>query len=63
MPATGVKDQAHKLVDQLPDDATWDDLLYEIYVRQSIDAGIDDARAGRVIPVDELRQRLGSAAE
>ncbi|VTT97163.1 Uncharacterized protein OS=Calothrix sp. PCC 6303 GN=Cal6303_0919 PE=4 SV=1 [Gemmataceae bacterium] len=59
MPATGVKDQAHKLVDQLPDDATWDDLLYEIYVRQSIDAGIEDARAGRVTPVDELRQRLG----
>ena len=57
--ATGVRDQAHKLVDQLPDDATWEDLLYEIYVRQSIDAGLEDCRAGRLVPVDELRRRLG----
>ena len=59
MPVTGVKDEARKLVAQLPDDATWDDLLYEIYVRQSIDAGLEDCKAGRLIPTDEVRRRLG----
>ncbi len=59
MPATTVRDEARRLVDQLPDDATWDDLLYQIYVRQSVDAGLDDVRAGRLVPTDEVRRRLG----
>ena len=59
MPAATVRDEARRLVDQLPDDATWDDVLYEVYVRQSIDAGLEDCRAGRLVPVEEVRRRLG----
>jgi hypothetical protein len=33
------KDQAHKIVDNMADDSTWDDLINEIYVRQVIDQG------------------------
>jgi hypothetical protein len=36
------KDEAHKLVDQLPADATWDDLMREIYVREAIEKGLSD---------------------
>ena len=36
------KEDAHKLVDQLPPNATWDDLMHEIYVRETIDKGIED---------------------
>ncbi len=57
--AASVKDEARRLVDQLPDDATWDDLLYQIYVRQSIEAGLEDCRQGRLLPVAEVRRRLG----
>lgn len=53
-----IKAEARRLIDQLPDDATWDDLMYEIYVRQAIDAGLADVEAGRVIPHEELRSRL-----
>ena len=59
MDAVNIRDEAHRLVDQLPDDATWDDLLYQIYVRQSIDAGLADADAGRVVSTEEVRRRLG----
>ena len=60
MPVTdSIKDDAKRLVDQLPDDATWDDLLYEIYVRQSIEEGLRAADEGRTIPVAEVRRRLG----
>jgi hypothetical protein len=59
MPATTVREEARRLVDQLPDDADWEDLLYQIYVRQSIEAGLADSKAGRVIPVEEVRRRLG----
>ena len=59
MPTTTVRDEARRLVDQLPDDATWDDLLYQIYVRQSVEAGLEDVRAGRLVSVDEVKKRLG----
>ncbi len=59
MPTTSVRDEARRLVDQLPDDATWEDLLYEIYVRQSIETGLADCRAGRLVPSSEVRKRLG----
>jgi len=62
MPVASVKEDARRLVDQLPDDATWDDLMYQVYVRQSVEAGLADARAGRLVTTDELRRRLGLSA-
>ena len=56
---TTIRDEARRLVDQLPDDATWEDLLYQIYVRQSVEAGLEDCRAGRLVSVEEVRKRLG----
>lgn len=54
-----IKLEARRLIDGLPGDATWDDVMYGIYVRQCIDAGIEDADAGRVVDVDEVRRRFG----
>jgi hypothetical protein len=31
-----IKEEAHRIVDQLPENSTWDDLMHEIYVRQSV---------------------------
>jgi predicted transcriptional regulator len=56
--AANVKLEAKRLVDRLPDGATWEDLMYEIYVRQSVEAGMADVDAGRVIPHEEVRGRL-----
>jgi hypothetical protein len=36
---TAIKTEARRLVEQLPDDATWEDLMYEIYMRQAIESG------------------------
>lgn len=54
-----IKQEARQLVEQLPDDATWDDLMEEIYVRQAIERGLEDADAGRTQTTDEVRARLG----
>ena len=54
-----VKDQARELIERLPDSATWDDLQYEIYVRQAIEAGLADSDADRVEPVAEVRHSFG----
>jgi len=52
------KDAARDLIERLPDDATWDDIYYRLYVRQSIEAGLADVAAGRVIPHEEVVARL-----
>jgi len=59
MPTSKVKEEAERLIQELPDDATWDDLMHRIYVRQSIEAGLRDSEAGRTIDVTELRKKLG----
>ena len=56
-----VKAEAVRLVNDLPESATWDDLMYRIYVRQCIDAGVADADANRVVSVEEVRHRFGLA--
>jgi hypothetical protein len=56
---TTIKDEARRLIDCLPDDATWEDLQYEIYVRQAIEAGLKDSREGRTVPLDEARKQFG----
>jgi hypothetical protein len=57
--STPIKEEAHRLIDQLADDATWEDLMYEIYVRQAIESGLKDCLEGRTAPVEEVRRRFG----
>ncbi len=59
MASTVDKHVAKAIIDELPDDATWEDLLYTLYVRQRIEAGLEDSRAGRVVSVEEVRRRFG----
>jgi hypothetical protein len=53
------KKEAHKLVDSLPESATWDDLMHEIYVRETIERGLADSLAGRSTEVKEVRAKYG----
>ncbi len=59
MPDLSVKQEAQRLVESLPDEATWEDLMYRIYVRQAIEAGLQDSRTGRTIDVEEVRAKFG----
>jgi hypothetical protein len=55
MQTTNIKQEAHRLVEQLPDNATWDDLAYEIYVRQAIEAGVIESDTSRILNDKEQR--------
>jgi len=59
MIAPSAKEQARLLLDRLPDDATWDDVEYELYIRKAIDAGIADADSGTVESNAEVRRSFG----
>ena len=52
------KKQALEMVKKLPDKATWDDSMYEIYVRKKIAAGIHASDEGRVVPHETVRKRF-----
>lgn len=58
--SAGIKREAQRLVEQLPEHASWDDLMYAIYVRQGVEQGIADADAGRVVPDSQVRTWLDS---
>jgi hypothetical protein len=54
-----VKSLAREVLDALPDNASWDELMYRLYVRQKIEAGIKDVQENRTMPVEEVRKRFG----
>jgi hypothetical protein len=62
MPDTETKDlkaAVLELVDDLPSDATWEDVMYSVYVREAIEAGRKDAAEGRLVDLAEVRRRFG----
>ena len=55
-----IKPDAHRLVDSLPDSANWDDLAYEVYVRQAIENGLVQADAGPLVSHEDALARVRS---
>lgn len=52
------KISASELINQMPENATWDDIMYELYVKQKIEAGILAVEEKRVTPHEEIKARL-----
>ena len=52
------KEAARQIIDRLPDQATWDDIMYELYVKQKIEAGLKAADEGRTVSHEEAKRRL-----
>ena len=57
--ASVLKQQAHELIDQLPNTATWDDVVYEMALHRSIKRGLADADAGRLTDIKDVRREFG----
>ncbi len=54
------KEEAKKLIEQIPDDASWDDIMYEFYVRSKIEIGLQEIDTGKVISQEEIEKRFCS---
>lgn len=57
--STHLKEEARKLIEALPDDATWEDFTRLVFERQMIEEGIADLDAGRTWMRDQIREKLG----
>ena len=49
-----------RLVERLPDDATLEDIMYELYVVQGIERGLRDVAEGRTVPHEEVKREMRS---
>lgn len=52
------KEEVRRLLDKLPDEASYEDIQYHIYVQQKIDKGIEASERGDFISDDEIEQRI-----
>ena len=57
------KQAALNLIDHLPDQANWDDIMYELYVKQKIETGWAAADEGRTVSHEEAQRRLRDYAD
>lgn len=51
------KEEVRKLLERLPDEASYEDIQYHIYVREKIERGLRDIEEGRVLSQAEVEQR------
>ncbi len=52
------KESAQQIINQLPTQASWNDIMYELYVKQKIEAGLKAVEEGRTIPHDQIKARI-----
>ena len=55
---SAIKNEAKKLIDKLPDEASWDDIMYEFYVGKKLSLALQAAEKGEVVSHDEAKKRL-----
>ena len=58
MQSSDIKGAAHKLIDQLPESCTWNDVIYEMVVRREIDLGMEGSNAGRTTSAEDVRKEF-----
>jgi predicted transcriptional regulator len=60
---SSVKNTLREIADELPEECSWDDVMYRIYVRQQIEAGITDVDAGNVVSHEEVFSKFREAGD
>jgi hypothetical protein len=52
------KEEAKRLIESLPDNASWDDIMYQLYVKKKLSESLKAANEGRVVTHDEVKKRF-----
>lgn len=58
MSKSHVEETALRIIERLPDDATWEDVEHAISVARAIEVGLKDSREGRTVPHEAVRRRF-----
>ena len=54
------KEQMTKIVQDQPDDSSYDEILRELALARMIERGLEDSQAGRIISNEEMRHRIST---
>ena len=52
------KQNAEKIIQSLPDDSSYDEILKELAFAKMIEQGLDDSENDRVISNEEMKQKI-----
>ncbi len=52
------REEIKELLDRIPEDSSYEDIQYHIYVRQKIQRGLEAIEEGRVVSEEEAERRL-----
>lgn len=55
---TAPKDEAKKVIDSLPEDSTYEEILRELAFDKMIGRGIDDVTNGKTISNEEIKNTI-----
>jgi len=53
-----IKQQMIRFIERLPEDATWDDVMAELYFKIKVDSGLNELDEGKGIPHAEVKERI-----
>ena len=53
-----VKEEAINVLKKLPQEISWDDVIYEMYVKKKIDEGLKATNEGRLISHEDVKKRF-----
>lgn len=60
---TNLKEEIIALIKKLPEDTTIDDIMYHLYVKKKILAGLKDIEQGNVIPHEQVMENAKKRLE
>ena len=57
------KQRILKLIEELPNDASIEDVMEKVYFHEVVNRGLEDIAAGRIVSHEEVKRRLGRRLE
>jgi hypothetical protein len=54
----GIKQQVIKMIQNLPDEVSVDDIMAELYFRLQVDAGLKELNEDKGIPHEEVKKQM-----
>ena len=52
------KEDALRMIQQLPEDAALEDIMYALYFRAKVDRGLEQVRRGETVSHEEVKRSL-----
>jgi hypothetical protein len=56
-----IKEEAKKLIESLPEQVTWDDIMYQFYVKKKLATSLKTIDEGKITPHEEVKNKILTA--